>query len=199
MSDSLKKRAIRSFALFYHEGPEKIAHGRSFVMSDLKIHSWLLFWHVRPELFAHSRSFDLNDLSKGANERWVNERWGNERILNPDQKPTGKTLASLLVSTFFSDQPKADRERDHLNWLAQFFLTNQKPTGKRTSISIGWQKHFLGTFMCCPWNVILIAWGLIYTMFHFVLGSALSSPLSRTNPQRRHIVVNIFKFGIWEI
>ena len=33
-----------------------------------------LIYHERPERIAHSRSFDLSDLSKLANERWANER-----------------------------------------------------------------------------------------------------------------------------
>ena len=34
MSDSLKKNKWFANSLFYHEQPERIAHGRSFVMSD---------------------------------------------------------------------------------------------------------------------------------------------------------------------
>ena len=37
--------------LIYHERPERIAHGCSFVT------------HEQPEQFAHSRSFDMSDLS----------------------------------------------------------------------------------------------------------------------------------------
>ena len=33
-----------------------------------------LIYHERPERIAHSRSFDLSDLSKLVNERWANER-----------------------------------------------------------------------------------------------------------------------------
>ena len=58
--------------LFYHERPEQIAHGCSFVMSDLSdlLMVALLTWAIHsqslicPERIAHSHSFDLSDLSK---------------------------------------------------------------------------------------------------------------------------------------
>ena len=77
--------------LFYHERPEQIAHGCSFVMSDLSdllmvaLLSWatwaicsqLLICAEQFELFAHSRSFVLSDLSEWAMSEWANSQpWG---------------------------------------------------------------------------------------------------------------------------
>ena len=78
--------------LIYHKQLEQIAHGRSFVMSNLSdsltvailtwatwaIRSQSLICPERSEQITHSRSFDLSDLSK-----WANGRWANERIPNP--------------------------------------------------------------------------------------------------------------------
>ena len=79
-------------SLIYHERPERIAHGCSFVMSNLSnsltvalltwatwvICSQSLICHEQSEQIAHSHSFDLSDLSK-----WVNELWANEPIPSP--------------------------------------------------------------------------------------------------------------------
>ena len=58
------KKILRfAHLLFYNERPERIAHGRFFVISDL-CGSQSLVCHERPERFAHSRSFVLSDLSQ---------------------------------------------------------------------------------------------------------------------------------------
>ena len=81
--------------LIYHERPERIANGCSFVMSDLSnslivtlltwatwaIRSQLLICPERSEQIAHSAHLIW---AIWANEQWANERWANERILRPD-------------------------------------------------------------------------------------------------------------------
>ena len=80
----------RAWSLIFSERPERFAHSRSFVMSNLSDSltslfikegmsellifaserstwvncSWSLFCHERPERFAHSCSFVLSELSK---------------------------------------------------------------------------------------------------------------------------------------
>ena len=86
-------------SLTYHERPERIAHGCSFVMSDLSdsLTVALLIWVTwvipsqsliclqRSEQIAHSRSFRLSKMSKWANERWANKQWtANEQIPSSD-------------------------------------------------------------------------------------------------------------------
>ena len=70
-------------SLIYHERPEPIAHGRSFVMSDLSdsLKVYRLIWATwairsqslicleRSERIAHIHWFDLSEMSKWANER----------------------------------------------------------------------------------------------------------------------------------
>ena len=69
------------------------------------IRSWSLFWHEQPERYAHSRSFVLSDLSKSLTVTqliraiWENERWTNEQIPNPALLlPNLETLSLLLPS-----------------------------------------------------------------------------------------------------
>ena len=59
-----KKTEPFTNSLFYHEQPERIAHGCSFVMSDLSDSLTIALWHEPPERFAHSHSFVLSDVSK---------------------------------------------------------------------------------------------------------------------------------------
>ena len=79
-----------SFAHVYHERPEQIAHGCSFVMSICHVICHELICHEQPERFAHSRSFVLSDLRESLTVAhliwaiWANERWANERIPSPD-------------------------------------------------------------------------------------------------------------------
>ena len=54
--------AIRSQSLTSHERPERIAHIRSYAMSNL---SHLLTCPEQPERFAHGRSFVLSDQKGG--------------------------------------------------------------------------------------------------------------------------------------
>ena len=81
--------------LIYHEQPERIAHGCSFVMSDLSdsLMVALLLWATWAicsqsliclewsEQIAYCCSFDFSDLSKWANEQM--SEWANEWISSP--------------------------------------------------------------------------------------------------------------------
>ena len=55
---------IRSWLLIYGERPERIAHGRSFLVNELSDSLTSLIFGERPERFAHI----------------ANQKWGNERI-----------------------------------------------------------------------------------------------------------------------
>ena len=59
-----KSIAVHAHLLYYHERPEQIAHGCSFVMSDLSDSLTVALCLERPERFAHSCSFVLSDLSE---------------------------------------------------------------------------------------------------------------------------------------
>ena len=88
--------AIRSWSLISSEGPERIAHGRSFLVSDLNkllmiAHflwgtcangSWWLIFGEGSEWIAHSCSFDLSEMREMS--KWANERWENERVPSPE-------------------------------------------------------------------------------------------------------------------
>ena len=69
--------------------PEQIAHGRSFVLNDLRDPLTSLISSERSERFAHDRSFVLSYLSESLTAahligaKWANERWGNERSPSP--------------------------------------------------------------------------------------------------------------------
>ena len=76
---------------FYHERPERIAHSRSFVMSNLSDLPMVLFCHERPEQIAHSRSLKWAILSK-----WAMSEWANKRIPNPVYDP------GFLLSVVFA-------------------------------------------------------------------------------------------------
>ena len=72
----------------FGERPERFAHNRSFLVSDLSkslmvAQFWWATWVIcsqslicleRSEQIAHSRSFDLSDLSKGAMSKWANSQ-----------------------------------------------------------------------------------------------------------------------------
>ena len=114
MSDLLRKHEQFTYLLIYHERPERIAHGHSFVMSDLSnlltdalltwatwaIRSQSLFWHERPEWFAHSRSFVLSDLSElltVAHLIWV--IWANNQMTD-EQMSEFPTLGLAQYSRY---------------------------------------------------------------------------------------------------
>ena len=92
MTKSSKKKSGAGNSLIYHEQPEQITHGRSFVMSDLSdslmvTHLSWATWAIgsqsiicleRSGRIAHSCSFDLSKMSK-----WANEQWANEQIPSP--------------------------------------------------------------------------------------------------------------------
>ena len=55
---------VLSESLIFGERPERIAHDRSFLVSDLRDLLTSLIFGEQPEQFAHSRSFDLSEMSK---------------------------------------------------------------------------------------------------------------------------------------
>ena len=66
-----------------------LGQGRHLSWATWAICSQLLLSSERPERYAHGRSFVLSDLSKSLTvahliwAKWANERWANERIPSP--------------------------------------------------------------------------------------------------------------------
>ena len=85
--------AICSWSLIFGERPEQIAHGCSFLVSDLSDSLTSLIFGERPERFAHitqkfahGRSFVLSDMSESLIvahliwAKWANEWMSDERM-----------------------------------------------------------------------------------------------------------------------
>ena len=87
------KKEWFAHSLIYHEWPEQIAHGRSFVMSSLRdlLTVYLLTWETwvicsqllicpgRSEWISHSPSFHLSDFRKWAMSEWAMSEWSNSQ------------------------------------------------------------------------------------------------------------------------
>ena len=109
----------------YHERPERIAQGCSFVLSHVSdsltvahflwaawaIRSQLLICLQRSERIAHSRSFDLSEMSE-----WVNERWANEQIPSPD---------------FLNNWVQRCQKLSYLTWMLVYNCKNLKSSSSK--------------------------------------------------------------------
>ena len=86
-----------ALSLIYSEQPEQIAHGRSFVLSDLRDSLTVAHFLWATWVIAHYRSFVLSNLSKSitvAHLIWA--KWANEQIPSPDCTHVQCTLSRTL-------------------------------------------------------------------------------------------------------
>ena len=95
-------------SLIFSERPERIAHDRSFPLSDMSDSLTVanLSWAIWAN--CSQSSFDLSKMSK-----WANEQWANERIPSPTIFHHEKG-SLLLIFLFFLILPGSWKFKQHI-------------------------------------------------------------------------------------